>query len=70
MNDDNAVAIIGIACRFPGAEDTDEYMKNLKEGKCFIDEVPKERWDSSQADVRDSDESWKNRSKYAALINE
>ncbi|VDI80301.1 Hypothetical predicted protein [Mytilus galloprovincialis] len=70
MDDDNAVAIIGIACRFPGADDTDEFMKNLEEGKCFIDEVPKGRWNSNKADVRDSDESWKDRSKYAALINE
>ncbi|CAC5378729.1 Phthiocerol/phenolphthiocerol synthesis polyketide synthase type I PpsB,Phthiocerol synthesis polyketide synthase type I PpsD,Highly reducing polyketide synthase alt5,Highly reducing polyketide synthase easB,Phthiocerol/phenolphthiocerol synthesis polyketide synthase type I PpsD,Highly reducing polyketide synthase sor1,Phthioceranic/hydroxyphthioceranic acid synthase,Probable polyketide synthase 37,Narbonolide/10-deoxymethynolide synthase PikA1, modules 1 and 2,Probable polyketide synthase 13,Polyketide sy len=70
MDDDNAVAIIGIACRFPGADDADEFLKNLEEGKCFIDEVPKRRWDSNKADVKDSDESWKDRSKYAALIDE
>lgn len=70
MDDENAVAIVGIACRFPGADDIDEYWENLKEGKCFIDEVPKERWNTNEADVRDVDESWKDRSKYAALIKE
>ena len=70
MEDENAVAVIGIACRFPGADDTDEFWENLKEGKCFIDEVPEERWNVDKADVKDADISWKKCASHAALISE
>src|SRR6187397_3240881 len=34
------VAIIGMACRFPGADNLDEYWNLLKNGKDAITEVP------------------------------
>lgn len=39
------IAIIGIACRFPGAENRNEFWGNLVDGKSSIREVPKSRWD-------------------------
>lgn len=39
------VAIIGIACNFPGANNKEDYWKNLVEGKSSIKEVPASRWD-------------------------
>ncbi|MCB0210439.1 MAG: enoyl-CoA hydratase/isomerase family protein [Anaerolineae bacterium] len=40
------VAIIGMACRLPGASDTpDQFWELLKQGRNAITEVPKERWD-------------------------
>src|SRR5690242_7845836 len=33
MADEGAVAIIGMACRFPGAPDLFTYWKNLREGR-------------------------------------
>ena len=39
------VAIIGIAGRFPGARNVNEFWQNLAAGKSSIVEVPKERWD-------------------------
>ena len=37
----NAVAVIGISCRFPGARDSEKFWQNLAEGvealKFFID---------------------------------
>jgi len=39
------IAIIGMACRFPGANDLDEYWKVLSEGIDAVDEIPSERWD-------------------------
>jgi acyl transferase domain-containing protein len=40
------IAIIGMACRFPGAEDPDAFWQLLRHGKDAITEVPPERWDS------------------------
>jgi acyl transferase domain-containing protein/acyl carrier protein len=38
------IAIIGMGCRFPGAEHPDAFWQLLKEGKNAIAEVPKNRW--------------------------
>ncbi|MGF7031547.1 acyl transferase domain-containing protein/acyl carrier protein [Paenibacillus mucilaginosus] len=42
---DKDIAIIGVACRFPGAKNADEFWENLKEGRSSIGEIPKSRWD-------------------------
>ncbi|MGE0415878.1 MAG: SDR family NAD(P)-dependent oxidoreductase, partial [Acetobacteraceae bacterium] len=42
-NDD--IAVIGLACRFPGARDADAFWRNLLAGHCAITEVPPDRWD-------------------------
>jgi acyl transferase domain-containing protein/acyl carrier protein/short-subunit dehydrogenase/ubiquinone/menaquinone biosynthesis C-methylase UbiE len=39
------IAVIGIACRFPGAADREAFWRNLVGGVCSITEVPAERWD-------------------------
>ncbi len=39
------VAIIGIACRFPGADTPEAYWENLRGGRDCITEVPPDRWD-------------------------
>lgn len=44
--DHDPVVIIGIACRFPGADDSEEFWKLLSEGRDAISEVPPERWDN------------------------
>ena len=38
-------AIIGVAFRFPGANDTDTFWANLSQRKSSVIEVPRERWD-------------------------
>lgn len=38
------VAVIGIACRFPGAGDKDTYWRNLKAGIDSVGPVPASRW--------------------------
>ena len=41
----DAIAIIGLACRFPGgANDEESYWRLLCEGKDAISEVPRTRW--------------------------
>ncbi len=40
-----SIAIIGIGCRFPGAEDPEAFWQLLRNGVDAIAEVPKDRWD-------------------------
>ncbi|MDC8016145.1 type I polyketide synthase [Tahibacter soli] len=42
---DEPIAIIGMACRFPAADGPREFWKNLCEGVDAVDDVPAERWD-------------------------
>lgn len=39
------MAIIGMACRLPGAPSVDEYWQMLSEGTDAIGEIPPDRWD-------------------------
>ena len=41
------VAIVGMACRFPGAGDLFAYWENLLAGRSAIRDVPPDRWDAS-----------------------
>jgi len=41
------IAIIGMACRFPGARDLVAFWENLLAGRENISDVPPDRWDSS-----------------------
>ncbi len=41
------VAIIGMACRFPGAENTDALWQMLLNGQDAVGQVPPTRWDAS-----------------------
>jgi acyl transferase domain-containing protein/acyl carrier protein len=43
------VAIVGMACRFPGARDPDELWELVRGGRDAIAEVPPERWGDSLA---------------------
>ncbi|NUO79357.1 SDR family oxidoreductase, partial [candidate division KSB1 bacterium] len=45
---DEPIAIIGMACRFPGANDLDAYWRALHDGIDAITEVPASRWDLQQ----------------------
>ena len=39
------IAVVGMACRFPGAKDLDGYWSLLAEGRDAITEIPESRWD-------------------------
>lgn len=45
--DYDAVAIIGLGCRFPGAENPEAFWKLLATGEDAISEVPSARWNSA-----------------------
>ena len=41
---DHDIAIIGMACRVPGADNVDAFWQNLVEGKCQIREIDPDKW--------------------------
>ena len=43
--EEEGIAIIGLAGRYPGADDVDAFWANLAAGRDCISEVPAERWD-------------------------
>jgi acyl transferase domain-containing protein/acyl-CoA synthetase (AMP-forming)/AMP-acid ligase II/acyl carrier protein len=45
FNSTDAIAIIGLGCRFPGAHNPDEFWQLLHDGLDAISEVPSNRWD-------------------------
>ena len=49
------IAIIGIGCRFPGAENPQAFWELIKDGRDEVSEVPKSRWDVDK--FYDSDRS-------------
>ncbi|MFM2061280.1 MAG: polyketide synthase PksN [Cyanobacteriota bacterium] len=61
------IAIIGIAGRYPGANNINEFWQNLIAGKDCISEIPKERWDW-QKYVKYKSPSGKNISKWGGFI--
>src|SRR4051812_38042162 len=48
IRDEDSVCIVGMACRFPGAENLQEYWELCWEGVDAITEVPAERWDINE----------------------
>jgi acyl transferase domain-containing protein len=45
---DDPLAIVGMACRLPGADNLTQYWQFLSEGRSAITEVPADRWSTGQ----------------------
>jgi len=39
------IAVVGLACRFPGANDPAEFWTLLRTGGDAVGEIPEDRWD-------------------------
>ncbi|XP_071126503.1 mycocerosic acid synthase-like [Mytilus edulis] len=64
------IAIVGIACRFPGGKDIDEFWEVLKNGEDHVLDVPKERWNVDIIDIPDLDDEWKEQASKSGLIQD
>ncbi|GAA3657694.1 SDR family NAD(P)-dependent oxidoreductase [Flavivirga jejuensis] len=69
-NPKNKVAIVGIACRFPEAENYKQYWKNLIKGRDSIKEIPKTRWNSDNFYTTNRREPEKSVSKWCGLVKD
>ena len=67
---DSDIAIIGIACRFPGADDPGQFWSNLLAGVCSIGEVPADRWPIDRYYSPDINEPGKSISKWGGWVND
>ena len=47
---EDAIAVIGMSGRYPGAENLEEYWQQLINGEDLITEVPAERWSRAQSE--------------------
>ena len=63
------IAIVGISCRFPQANDYQRFWKNLKNGIDSITEIPESRWDTRKYYSPDPGKKNKSLSKWGGLIN-
>lgn len=64
------VAVIGMAGRFPGSDNLEQFWKNLREGRNLVGEVPAERWDISRYYSPDKDAPGRSYSKWAGYLND
>lgn len=60
----DAIAVVGMACRFPGANTTDEFWDLLASGRSMAQEVPKERIDIRGSFRATQDSKWVGRTKF------
>ncbi|XP_070559952.1 putative uncharacterized protein encoded by LINC00614 [Ptychodera flava] len=68
MEADDAIAIVGVACNFPGAPDLDAYWRILVNGENHVKEIPPERWNNEAFYSNDRNEPGKSYVKHAAFI--
>ncbi len=67
---DEPIAIVGMACRFPGADNAAEFWEMLCEGRSGITEVPPERWSLDDYYDEDGEVAGKSDSKHGAFLND
>ncbi|MEE2643696.1 MAG: beta-ketoacyl synthase N-terminal-like domain-containing protein, partial [Myxococcota bacterium] len=64
------IAIIGMACLFPGADDLDSYWALLQEGRDAIGEIPAHRWPVDIYYDPDAPAGEKSSSRWGGFINQ
>ena len=67
-SDRREIAIVGLAGRYPQAENLQEFWKNLQNGRDCITEVPLERWDHELYYDPDRNKPGKSYSKWGGFI--
>lgn len=67
MNDDD-IAIVGVGCRFPGADNIEEFWNVLVNGENHVIDIPPERWNNDAFYSEDKDAKAKLYVKKAGLL--
>ncbi|MFA6034806.1 MAG: beta-ketoacyl synthase N-terminal-like domain-containing protein, partial [Myxococcota bacterium] len=67
---DEPIAVVGIGCRFPGAESPGAYWRLLREGKDAVSEIPPDRWNRDAFYDPDPAAPGKMVSKYGGFLRQ
>jgi amino acid adenylation domain-containing protein len=67
---EEAIALVGLACRTPGANNAEEFWQLLDLGKDAITEIPKDRWDIEAYYDPDPEALGKIYTRYAGLLDQ
>ncbi|HVG20002.1 MAG TPA: SDR family NAD(P)-dependent oxidoreductase, partial [Blastocatellia bacterium] len=66
-----AIAIVGMACKFPGGADTpDSFWKLLEDGVDAITEIPRDRWDADAFYNSDPSVAGKMATRYGGFLKD
>lgn len=68
--EDDRIAVVGLACRFPKSPNVDVFWENLKNGKDLIQLVPEDRWKISDYFSEDKNAENKSYSKWGGFIED
>ncbi|MFF0826323.1 SDR family NAD(P)-dependent oxidoreductase [Brevibacillus sp. NPDC003359] len=63
------IAVVGISCRFPDADDYLSFWENIISRKNSIKEIPSDRWDIKDYYSPDVNETGKSNSKWCGLLD-
>lgn len=63
-----AIAIVGMSCRFPGAKDLESFWKLLIEGRDAIEKVPSDRYDVDQFFSKNNAKSGKLTTRWGGFL--
>jgi amino acid adenylation domain-containing protein len=63
------VAIIGLACRFPGASNAEAFWQLLSEGRDAIVEIPADRWDAAALYDADASAPGRMRTRWGGFLD-
>jgi len=63
------IAVVGLGCRFPGAESPDAFARLLDDGGDAIREIPRDRWDIDAYFDSDPDVPGKMNTRYGGFID-
>ena len=69
MADRDEIAIVGVGCRFPGADNLSEFWSVLVNGENHVKEIPKDRWNIDVFYDADPNKSGKTYVRNAGFIN-
>src|SRR5436309_862342 len=62
------IAVIGMACRFPGADNPEAFWALLRDGVDVISEVPADRWNADEFYSTDPDAPGKTYSRWGGFL--
>ncbi len=70
INNEDKIVIIGLAGRYPGANNIEEFWENLKAGKDSITEIPKDRWSLKDFYDEERGKPGKSYSKWGGFLDD